>query len=209
MYKQSVSPAFLVVTTLFVVALITSNIIAVKLIDIAGQVITAGIIIFPVSYIVGDVLTEVYGFKKARAVIFLGFVANLLVVLAIWVSGLLPSASFWAENQPAYETILGYAPRLLAASFVAYLVGEITNSAVLSHMKTVTGERWLWSRTIGSTVIGQGLDSTIFVVIAFAGQVPELWHLIWIQWVAKVLYEVAATPATYAIVNHLKNYERA
>ena len=181
----------------------------VKLIDIAGQVITAGIIIFPVSYIVGDVLTEVYGFKKARAVIFLGFVANLLVVLAIWVSGLLPSASFWAENQPAYETILGYAPRLLAASFVAYLVGEITNSAVLSHMKTVTGERWLWSRTIGSTVIGQGLDSTIFVVIAFAGQVPELWHLIWIQWVAKVLYEVAATPATYAIVNHLKNYERA
>ena len=90
MYKQSVSPAFLVVTTLFVVALITSNIIAVKLIDIAGQVITAAIIIFPVSYIVGDVLTEVYGFKKARAVIFLGFVANLLVVLAIWVSGLLP-----------------------------------------------------------------------------------------------------------------------
>lgn len=206
--QQTISPAFVVVTALFITALITANIIAVKLVIVAEQVITAGIIIFPVSYIVGDILTEVYGFKRARAVIWLGFGANLLVVTAIWLAGLLPAAPFWAENQPAYDTILGYAPRLLAASFAAYLVGEFTNSVVLSRMKIATGGRWLWSRTIGSTVVGQGFDSVIFVLVAFAGQVPDLWQLIWIQWVAKVLYEVAATPATYYIVNWLKRKEQ-
>lgn len=205
--QRVISPTFVVVTALFITALISANIIAVKLVVIAGQVLTAGIIIFPVSYIVGDILTEVYGYRRARAVIWLGFASNLLVVTAIWVGGLLPAASFWEENQPAYETILGYAPRILAASFAAYLVGEFANSVILSRMKIATRGRWLWSRTIGSTMVGQGLDSGIFVTVAFAGQVPELWHLIWIQWLAKVLYEVAATPATYAVVTWLKRKE--
>ncbi len=206
--KQVISPTFVVVTALFIAALIASNIIAVKLVVIAGQVLTAGIIIFPVSYIVGDILTEVYGFRRARTVIWLGFGSNLLVVAAIWLASMLPSASFWAANQPAYETILGYVPRLLAASFAAYLVGEFVNAGILSRMKILTGGKWLWSRTIGSTLVGQGLDSTVFVMIAFAGQVPDLWHLIWVQWVAKVLYEVVATPVTYLVVNWLKNKEQ-
>lgn len=205
--QTHISPAFVVVTVLFITSLISANIIAVKLVLVGGQVLTAGIIIFPVSYIVGDILTEVYGYRRARAVIWLGFVSNMLVVLAIMVGGKLPAAPFWEENVSAYQTILGYAPRLLVASFAAYLLGEFVNALVLSRMKIATSGRWLWSRTISSTVIGQGLDSGVFVTIAFLGQVPDLWHLIWVQWVAKVLYEVAATPATYFVVNWLKKKE--
>ncbi|MSR09290.1 MAG: VUT family protein [Gammaproteobacteria bacterium] len=206
--QQPITPLFVVVTALFITALISSNIISVKLAVIAGQILPAGIVIFPVSYIVGDILTEVYGYRRARAVIWLGLASNLLVVTAIWVAGQLPPAQFWQENQSAYETILGYTPRILVASFAAYLVGEFANSAVLSRMKVATRGRWLWSRTIGSTVVGQGLDSIVFITIAFAGQVPGLWHLVWVQWLAKVLYEVAATPVTYAVVGWLKRKDR-
>ena len=112
-----------------------------------------------------------YGFRRARAVIWLGFLCNLLVVGAIWIGGLLPAAPFWAENQAAYDTILGYAPRLLVASFAAYLVGEFANAMTLSRLKIATKGRWLWMRTIGSTIVGQGLDSAVFITIAFAGEV--------------------------------------
>ncbi len=205
--QRPITPLFVAITAVFIASLISANIIAVKLVVIAGQVLPAAIVIFPVSYIVGDVLTEVYGYRRARAVIWLGFVSNLLVVAAIWIGGQLPPAGFWQENQQAYDTILGYAPRILVASFVAYLVGEFANALILSRMKVATRGRWLWSRTIGSTVVGQGLDSVVFITIAFAGQVPGLWHLVWVQWLAKVLYEIAATPATYAVVSWLKRKE--
>jgi len=188
----------------FVTALITANIIAVKLVLIGGKVLPAAIVIFPLSYLIGDVLTEVYGYRRARAVIWLGFLCNLLAVAAIWVGGLLPAAPFWKDNDVAYQTILGYAPRLLVASFTAYLVGEFANSIVLARLKIATKGRWLWTRTVGSTVVGQALDSAVFITIAFAGQVPDLWALMWVQWLAKVLYEVAATPLTYAVVTWLK-----
>ena len=206
--SESRSSLYLLISAVFISALISANLIAVKLVVIAGQVLPAAIVIFPISYIAGDILTEVYGFRRTRSVIWLGFLCNLLVVLAIWVGSLLPPAEFWKENVAAYETILGYTSRLLMASFIAYLTGELANSIVLSRMKQVTKGRWLWSRTIGSTIIGQGLDSVIFITIAFAGEVPELWHLVWVQWLAKVLYEIVATPITYGVITTVKKREQ-
>ncbi len=202
-----VSQRFIVIAAVFITCLITANIIAVKLISIGGLILPAAIIIFPLSYIFGDILTEVYGFRAARKVIWLGFLCNLIVVLAIWIGGLLPAAPFWEGKQAAYDTILGYVPRVLLASFVAYLIGEFANSFVLAKMKIKTKGRWLWTRTIGSTIVGQGLDSAIFITIAFAGT-PEFVAISIVHlWLVKTGYETVATPFTYAVVNYLKKKE--
>ena len=200
------TPTFMVVTALFVTCLITANIIAVKLVVIFGHVLPAAIIIFPLSYIIGDILTEVYGYRQARAVIWLGFLCNLVAVAAIWVGGFMTPASFWG-GQEAYDSILGYTPRLLMASFAAYLVGELANSTILAKMKIWTRGRWLWSRTISSTIVGQGLDSAVFITLAFAGGEIALVRLILTQWTAKVIYEAAATPLTYLVVGWIKRRE--
>jgi uncharacterized integral membrane protein (TIGR00697 family) len=202
------SPYFVFIAALFVTCLITANIIAVKLIDVFGLILPAAVIIFPISYIFGDVLTEVYGYAASRRVIWLGFLCNLFTVIAIWLGGLLPAASFW-QGQSAYDMILGFTPRLLLASFLAYLVGEFANSLVLAKMKIATNGRWLWTRTIGSTIIGQGLDSLVFISIAFAGVIPldGLANAIVTQWLFKVAYETLATPLTYAVVTWLKRVE--
>lgn len=202
---QTYSKWFLIVAAVFITSLITANIIAVKLVKVFGVVVPAAIIIFPVSYIVGDVLTEVYGYSRARMVIWLGFFCNLMTVVAVWVAQQLPSAPFW-NGQEAYVQILGYTPRLLAASFLAYLVGEFANSIILAKMKILTNGRWLWLRTIGSTFIGQGLDSLVFICGAFLGSVPLaiLAAMVGTQWLVKSLYEVLATPLTYLVVNFLK-----
>jgi hypothetical protein len=199
---------FVLVVAVFITALLVANIIAVKLIGIAGLVIPAGTIIFPISYICGDVLTEVYGYHRARMVIWLGFACNLLAVGAIWLAQVAPGAEFW-EAQAAYERILGFAPRLLLASFCAYLIGEFANSFVLAKMKVLTQGRMLWARTIGSTFVGQGLDSLAFVTIAFIGTLPlaGLAATIVTQWLLKVVYEAIATPLTYVVVNFLKRQE--
>jgi uncharacterized integral membrane protein (TIGR00697 family) len=199
---------FVVIVSLFVTCLITANITAVKLVDFMGFILPAAIFIFPLSYIAGDVLTEVYGYRRARQVIWLGFFCNLITVAAIWLGQVLPPASFW-DGQRAYERILGYTPRILAASFLAYLVGEFANSFVLAKMKIATEGRWLWSRTIASTLIGQGLDSLVFISLAFGGAVPfpGLLMAIVTQWLAKTIYEVLATPFTYLVVNFLKKRE--
>lgn len=199
---------FVLVVALFVTCLVTANIIAVKLVDLLGLTLPAAVIIFPVSYIVGDILTEVYGYRQARRVIWLGFLCNLVVVAAIAAAQILPPAPFW-DGQAAYQRILGHAPRILAASFFAYLVGEFSNSFVLAKMKIATGGRWLWSRTIGSTLVGQGLDSLVFMTFAFAGTIPAagLASAVVTQWLAKSAYEAAATPLTYLAVNFLKARE--
>lgn len=206
--RQGYSGWFVVICTVFVTSLLTANIIAVKLIEVFGLVLPAAIIIFPLSYIAGDVLTEVYGYARTRQVIWLGFLCNLLAVTAIWCGQMLPAAPFW-KGQEAYEVILGYTPRLLAASFAAYLVGEFANSIVLAKMKLATKGRWLWTRTIGSTLVGQGLDSLVFIALAFGGTVslPSLATIIVTQWLGKSLYEAAATPLTYVVVNSLKRSE--
>lgn len=199
---------FIVIVSLFITCLITANIIAVKLINIFGLILPAAIIIFPLAYIIGDVLTEVYGYHQARRVIWLGFLCNLILVIALWLGGLLPAASFW-DGQAAYMRIFGYTPRILAASFLAYLLGEFSNSFVLAKMKIATKGRHLWTRTIGSTLVGQGLDSLVFITLAFIGTIPlsALLTAITTQWLTKSLYEAAITPLTYKVVNFLKRCE--
>ena len=199
---------FVVIVALFVTCLITANITAVKLFSLFGLILPAAIFIFPLSYITGDVLTEVYGYSRTRRVIWLGFLCNFIVVIFIWIGQILPPAVFW-DGQSAYVRILGYTPRLLVASFLAYLVGEFANAFVLAKMKIATRGRWLWLRTIGSTVVGQGLDSAIFIPLAFAGTIPGkgLLSAIITQWLAKSIYEAAVTPLTYAVVNFLKRKE--
>ncbi len=212
---KTYSTLFVAVTGLFIACLVSANIISVKLIAVGNWFVPAGVIIFPLSYVLGDVLTEVYGFKSARRVIWLGFLCNLVVVGAIWVAGLWPAAPFW-QDQPAWNAILGFAPRLLMASFIAYLIGEFANSFVLARMKIATEGRWLWTRTIGSTIVGEGLDSLVFITLAFANLpnlgLPgppnfDLTTAILTQWTIKVLYEIAATPLTYLVVGYLKRTE--
>jgi queuosine precursor transporter len=195
---------FVALAGFFVTALVVSNVIAVKLVEVEGRVFDAGNVLFPLAYLLGDVLTEVYGFRAARRVILLGFACNLLAVGAIQLAVLLPAAGFWEENEAAFETILGTTWRIFAASLCAYLVGELTNSFVLSRLKVVTGGRFLWSRTLGSSVVGQGLDSALFVTIAFAGTGADLLDTILTTWVIKVVWEAVATPLTYVVANGLK-----
>lgn len=199
---------FLIIAVLFVTCLMVSNITAVKLIEVNGYVLTGAIVIFPISYIIGDVLTEVYGFAKARLVLWVGFGANLFAVLTFLLVGSLPAAGFW-EGQEAFDTILGATPRILVASFLAYLVGEFANSYILARLKVITEGRKLWLRTIVSTVVGQGLDSVVFVMVAFWGVLPTevLVGAIAVQALAKIGYEVLATPVTYAVIGWLKRSE--
>jgi uncharacterized integral membrane protein (TIGR00697 family) len=206
--KANYSIWFVFIVAIFISCLITANIAAVKLAEVFGFVLPAGTIIFPISYIFGDVLTEVYGYRQARRVIWLGFFCNFIVVVVLWVGQVLPPASFW-DGQKAYERILGYTPRLLAASFLAYLMGEFANSFVLAKMKMATKGRWLWTRTIGSTLVGEGLDSLVFMTLAFVGTIPgaALFLAILTQWLVKSAYEAAVTPLTYIVVNFLKKKE--
>jgi hypothetical protein len=201
------SGRFVVVAAVFVTALVVSNIIAVKLVEVSGRVFPAGLVIFPLSYVLGDVLTEVYGIRAARRVIWLGFACNLLALGAIQAAIHLPAADFWQENQGAYEQILGTTWRLFLASLAAYVVGELANAYVLAYMKSATRGRWLWTRTIGSTIVGEGLDSAIFITIAFAGTGASLLNPIVTTWLIKVGWETLATPITYAVVGYLKRTE--
>ena len=205
------------VTAVFVTSLIIANIIAVKIVSLGPLILSAAILIFPLSYIFGDILTEVYGYARARRVIWIGFGCNLLAVLAIWLSIKLSPAPFWKigtfespqASQQAYQAIFGFTPRILAASFIAYLVGEFLNSFVLAKMKIATRGRHLWMRTIGSTIVGQFADSGVFISLAFYGTMPNgaLGELILTQWLVKSAYEALVTPFTYLAVNYLKRAE--
>ncbi len=205
------------ITAIFVTSLIISNLIAVKIVTLGPLFLPAAIIFFPISYIFGDILTEVYGYARARQVIWIGFGCNLLAVIVIWVSIQLPPAPFWNIGpmkdprlaQQAYAAIFGFTPRLLFASFIAYLLGEFLNSFVLAKMKVATAGRHLWLRMIGSTMVGQLADSGVFISLAFYGLVPmgKLGTLILTQWLLKSFYEAAVTPLTYLLVNYLKRVE--
>ena len=215
---QPPSRWLMIFSTLFIASLIVSNIIAVKLIRLGNLVLPAGVMIFPISYILGDVLTEVYGYAVSRRIIWSGFVANLLVVGCIALAIALPPVSFWqlpgfsepATAQQAFAAVLGFSPRLLVASFVAYLVGEFLNAFIMAKLKIRTRGRWLWLRTIGSTIVGEGADSFVFIAIAFGG----IYHLSSLgitaisQWVFKTAYEVLATPLTYWVINSVKRAEQ-
>jgi uncharacterized integral membrane protein (TIGR00697 family) len=203
---MKISYRLVIIIAVFITCLITANIIAVKIISLGPIVLPAAIFVFPVSYIFGDILTEVWGYRVARKVIWLGFACNLLFVFFVWIGQILPAAGFWKE-QGAYQSILGYTPRLLIASFAGYLAGEFANSFVLSRMKVLTKGRWLWSRTIGSTVVGQAFDTSLFITVAFIGTSSFAPIMIFNHWWAKVLIEAIATPVTYALVGWLKRKE--
>ncbi len=203
---MKISHRLVIIIAIFITCLITANVIAVKIISLGPLILPAAIFVVPLSYVFGDVLTEVYGYRLARRVIWLGFACNLIFVFFAWVGQQLPPAPFW-QGQDAYASILGYAPRLLAASFCGYLAGEFSNSFIMSKMKILTQGRWLWSRTIGSTIIGEGLDTAIFITLAFIGTTSFVPMIILYHWLSKVLIEAVATPATYLVINSLKRRE--
>jgi uncharacterized integral membrane protein (TIGR00697 family) len=198
----------------FVTILLLSNVIG------AGKIATvtlpvfgpwpfgAGILFFPVSYVLGDVLTEVYGYARARRCIWAGFAAMLFMALMSWVVVALPPAAAW-KGQAAYEAVFGQVPRIVLASIAAFWAGEFANSFVLAKMKIWTGGRHLWSRTIGSTIVGEGVDSLIFYPLAFWGVwEPRLLIVVLLmQWALKVGWEALLTPVTYAVVGFLKRRE--
>jgi len=195
----------------FVTVLLCSDMIgASKVVTVGGFTFGAGILFFPLSYIFGDVLTEVYGYSRARRVIWAGFAGLTFASLMAAVVVALPPAPFW-ENQKAYEVAFGQAPRIAAASMLAYFCGEFVNSFVLAKMKILTAGRWLWTRTIGSTIVGEAVDSALFYPLAFynSGIIPneKLPAIMLAQFVLKVAVEVAFTPLTYKIVGVLKRSE--
>jgi len=198
----------------FVVVLLLSNVIGAEkrsVIDLPGVgswPFGAGILFFPLSYVIGDVLTEVYGYARARRCIWAGFSALLFMAAMSWVVVALPPAPDWS-GQSAYEAVFGQVPRIVLASIVAFWAGEFANSFVLAKMKLATRGRMLWARTIGSTVVGQAIDSLIFYPLAFWGvwEPRTLVVVLLTQWGLKVAWEVALTPFTYAVVGFLKRRE--
>jgi len=193
---------------LFVAVLLISNIVAQKTFVVGPFVFPAAVIVFPLSYIFGDVLTEVYGYGRARQVIWGGLVANLLMVLVFQATIALPPSEAWG-GQEAYARVLGTVPRIVLASMIGYWAGEFSNSYVLAKMKILTHGRRLWTRTIGSTLVGQGVDTGLFIFVAFVGTLPGsvLVRLLVSSYLFKVAYEVAATPLTYLVVGFLKRKE--
>ena len=205
---SSFSPLFLSLFGLFITCLLISNVIAGRLISISGIVLPSAVILFPITYILGDVFTEVYGFKKTRLVIWGGFAANLLMSLIFMAAIAMPAPSFF-EGKAAYAAVLGMTPRIVLASLIAYWAGEFANSIVLSLLKKTTKGKFLWMRTIGSTVVGQALDTALFIAISFAGSVPGavLLQMMLAQYLFKVGYEILFTPLTYLVVNRVKKSE--
>ncbi len=205
---SSFSPVFLSLLALFITCLLVSNIIAGKLILVFGLVLPSAVFLFPITYVLGDVFTEVYGFRKTRIVIWSGFAANVLMSAFFLVAVALPFPPFF-KDQDAYAKVLGFTPRVVAASLLAYWVGEFANSVTLSALKKITKGRHLWTRTISSTVVGQGLDTAIFIGLSFVGSVPTavLFQMMIAQYVFKVAYETIVTPVTYLVVRYVKRRE--
>jgi len=200
---------FDLITGLFVAVLLISNIASTKIVQLWRFTFDGGTILFPLSYIFGDILTEVYGYRKSRRVIWIGFFCALVMSLTLGLIGLIKPAQGW-QFQDAYMKILGQTPRIVAASLIAYFAGEFSNSFILAKMKVFTKGRWLWTRTIGSTVVGQGVDTIFFVLIAFSGVYG--WNLVFLiiisNYIFKVGLEIILTPLTYKVVGFLKQKEK-
>jgi hypothetical protein len=192
------------ITAVFVAVLILSNVASTKLVSLGPFTFDGGTLLFPLAYIFGDVLTEVYGYARSRRVIWTGFACLGLMVITLFVVDALPP-----QNE-AFTAILGQAPRIALGSLIAYWAGEFTNSVILAKLKVRTQGRWLWSRTIGSTLVGELVDTAVFLLIAFYGVWPNdlLWTVFVSNYIFKCGVEIAFTPITYQIVNALKGAER-
>lgn len=196
------------ITALFVAVLLISNIASTKMVDLQWFTFDGGTLLFPLSYIFGDILTEVYGYKASRKVIWLGFFSAALMAAIFYIVGTLPAAADW-PNQAAYMSILGQAPRIVLGSLIAFFCGEFSNSFILAKMKILTKGKWLWMRTIGSTLVGEGIDTLLFVFIAFYGTLPLslLWAVILSNYIFKTGVEILFTPLTYVCAKGLKRAE--
>jgi len=196
------------ITALFVAVLLISNIASTKILNLGPLTFDGGTLLFPLSYIFGDILTEVYGYGRSRKVIWLGFMAAAVMSVTLAIVGALPPAADW-PNQTAYEAILGQTPRIVVASLIAYFAGEFSNSVILAKLKVVTEGRQLWLRTISSTLLGQLLDTALFVLIAFTGTVPTgvLLAIAVSNYLFKCGVEILFTPITYWITGWLKQQE--
>lgn len=192
----------------FVAALIVSNLLAPKVVSVGGWTFGAGVLFFPITYLFGDILTEVYGYARSRRVVWAGFAALLGTSLATWIVLALPPAPSW-KDQRAFEAVLGGVPRVILGSMVGFFAGEFVNAYTLARLKVATRGRWLWVRTIGSTVLGEAADSLLFYPIAFLGvwDSTTLGIVIGTNYALKVFWEVLATPLTYGVVGYLKRAE--
>lgn len=199
-----------VLTTAFVVILLVSNLVAQKICKIGPFAVSGAVLLFPITYIFGDVFTEIYGFAASRRAIWLGFFGTALLYLMGYITIALPAAPGW-HNQQAFTTVFGFIPRILAASLTAFWAGEFANSYTMARLKLVTNGRKLWTRTIGSTIVGQAVDTALVITLTFAGVVPAMTilNMIATGYALKVGYEVLATPLTYLVINWLKAAEQA
>jgi queuosine precursor transporter len=199
-----------VLTTAFVVILLVSNLVAQKICKIGPFAVSGAVLLFPITYIFGDVFTEIYGFAASRRAIWLGFFGTALLYLMGYITIALPAAPGW-HNQQAFATVFGFIPRILAASLTAFWAGEFANSYTMARLKLVTNGRKLWTRTIGSTIVGQAVDTALVITLTFAGVVPAttILNMIATGYALKVGYEVLATPLTYLVINWLKAAEQA
>jgi len=197
------------ITGLFVAVLLISNVASTKFVQLGPFTFDGGTLLFPLSYIFGDILTEVYGYARSRRVIWTGFAAALLMALTFGLVALLPASSGTEPLSDAFELLLGLVPRIVTASLIAYVVGEFANAYTLAKLKIATGGRYLWARALSSTVVGQAVDTVLFVVIAFVGvpDAPSLLTLMVSNYVFKLLVEVVLLPLTYVVVNALKQSE--
>jgi uncharacterized integral membrane protein (TIGR00697 family) len=197
-------------TTMFVVILLVSNLVAQKICMIGPFAVSGAVLLFPITYIFGDVFTEVYGFSASRRAIWLGTFGTALLYAMGMIVIALPGAPGW-KNQDAFRVVFGFLPRIQTASLIAFWAGDFANSYTMARMKLLTNGKWLWTRTIGSTVVGQGVDTALVITLTFAGKYPvaTLANMIATGYLLKVGYEVLATPITYWVVGRLKKSEHA
>ncbi len=208
--KNLVSIPFMVLGIVFCVCLVAANLLETKVVQVGPFAVTAGLIVFPVSYIINDCIAEVWGFRKAALIIWMGFLMNFMVVALGQVAILLPAAPFW-EGEEGFNFVFGMAPRIAAASLVAFLAGSFINAYVMSRMKVASRGRHFSLRAILSTVAGEGADSIVFFPLAFGGLMPvrELVGMMAVQVVLKTLYEIVILPVTVCVVRHIKRIDHS
>ena len=207
-FARSTTGLYPIIVGIFVGLLLISNIGAVKLISFGPIITDGGVFLFPLVYIAGDVLSEVYGFKAARRAIVLGFGMSVLAALTFWLVQVSPPAADWG-NQEAFEAVLGFVPRIVLASICGYLVGQLLNAWVLVKIKQRTGEKSLWIRLIGSTAVGELADTAVFCTIAFFGILTGVDFLIYVVvgYLYKTLIEIVLLPVSYAVIRFVKRRE--
>lgn len=207
-YAQTGSSLYPVIVAVFVAVLLISNIGATKLIAVGPFITDGGAFLFPLAYVIGDVLSEVYGWRAARRAILVGFAMSILAAATLWLVQVAPPAEGY-QNQEAFEAVLGFVPRIVLASVLGYLVGQLLNSYVLVRIKAVTRERHLWARLIGSTAVGELADTVVFCTVAFYGVITgaEFVNYVVVGYLYKTLLEVVLLPITYPVIGAIKRRE--